>query len=242
MAQSIDFIKDRAAKTISAAKQLAVKWTWEEQTSDQMQAALTAIVGDGDATPPIIGQEEVASQAEQAMFAARGAWDSNLDDLHNRTVQGVAMAKNRNRKNPANLAVLAGLTARGTSRAETLSEALAWESAWTKIDAAWVPVAGNTLAAFKTLRQQCAEDLQQAYADTQADYRQEAEKLADMADNLEQSNQAWYADATVVFPAGTPDGDMIRSTVPTTYNPSLSKAATTTGTSAATATAVLVAK
>ncbi len=31
-------------------------------------------------------------------------------------------------------------------------------------------------------------------------------------------SEAWYADATRVFPAGTPEGDMIRSTVPTTYN------------------------
>jgi len=32
-------------------------------------------------------------------------------------------------------------------------------------------------------------------------------------------NVAWYADATRVFLAGTPEGDMIRSTVPTPYTP-----------------------
>lgn len=219
MAESIEFIKDRATKTISAAKQLITKWTWEEQTPAQMQTALEAITGNNSVTPPVIGQEEIASQAEQAMLAARGTWDAKLDALHGLTVQGVAMAKNRNRNNPANLAVLGGLSARGTSRAEILDEALAWESAWTKISPTWVPVEGNALPLFKVLRKQCAEDLQQAYTDAQADYRQEAEKLADMADSLEQSSQAWYADATAVFTAGTPDGDMIRSTVPTTYNP-----------------------
>jgi hypothetical protein len=189
-----------------------------------MQDALTAITGNSNATPPVVGQEEIASQAEQTMLAARGAWDSNLDDLHRRTVQGVSMCKNRNRNNPANLAVLSGLTARGTSRAETLAEALAWESAWAKVDATWSPLPANTLDIFRTLRKQCAEDLQQAYADSQADYRKEAETLADMAADLEQVMEAWYADATVVFPIGTAEGDMIRGTVPTTYSPSTSKA------------------
>lgn len=30
---------------------------------------------------------------------------------------------------------------------------------------------------------------------------------------------AWYADATRVFADGTPEGDMIRGTIPTTYDP-----------------------
>jgi hypothetical protein len=226
MAETIEFIKDRATKTISAAKQVATFWTWQELTIDEIQTALTAITGNSSATPPVVGQEEIASQAEQAMLAARGAWDAQLDELHRRTVQGVSMAKNRNRNNPANLAVLAGLTARGTSRAETLAEALAWESAWANIDPAWSPLPANTLAAFGVLRKLCAEDLQQGYMDEQADYRQAAEKLADMAAALEQTVEAWYADATAVFPVGTPQGDMIRSTVPTTYTPPTAKPAT----------------
>ncbi len=220
MSESIEFIKERGTKTISAAKQVAGRWTWEEMTIDQMQAKLVAITGNSTVTPPVIGQEQIASSSEQTMLAARGTWDAQLDELHRRTVQGVGMSKNRNRNNPANLAVLSALTARGTSRAETLAEALAWESAWAKVDPTWSPLPANTLAAFQTLRKQCAEDLQQAYADALADYRQEAEKLNDLAAELEEINVAWYADATTVFPVGTASGDMIRSTVPTTYTPS----------------------
>jgi len=40
-----------------------------------------------------------------------------------------------------------------------------------------------------------------------------------MGRDLEDLNEAWYAEATKVFPAGTAEGDMIRSTVPTTYTP-----------------------
>lgn len=228
MAETLEFIKDRAAKTISAAKKVAVKWTWQEQTIEQMQAALTAITGNSSVTPPIVGQEEITSQAGQAMLAQRGEWDEQLDTLHALTVQGVAMARNRNRNHPANLAVLGALSARGTSRAEILSEALSWESAWAKVDPAWAPVPMNTLPAFKVLRKQCAEDLQQAYADAQTAYRTEAEELNDMAAELEQTIEAWYADATAVFHAGSPDGDMIRSLVPTTYNPPAEKQSTAT--------------
>jgi hypothetical protein len=241
MGETIEFIKERATKTISAAKQVAVFWTWQEQSIEQIQAALTAITGNSSVTPSVVGQEEITSQAEQAMLSARGVWDEQLDDLHRRTVQGVSMAKTRNRNHPANLAVLAGLTARGTSRAETLAEALAWESAWTKVDPTWCPLPANTLAAFKALRKQCAEDLQQLYTDEQADYRQETEKLSEMAADLEQNLEAWYADATTVFRAGSAQGDMIRSTVPTTYNPPPTKTATSPAPPAATTSTVAVA-
>jgi hypothetical protein len=223
MGESIDFIKDRATKTISAAKELQTQWTWQEKTITDYQALLTGIVGDKDATPPKIGQEEIASQAEQAMKLARGAWDTNLDNLHRRTVQGVSMAKNRHRANPANFAVLSDLSARGTSRAETLKEALAWESAWAKIDPTWNPLPANTLAAFKALRKLCEEDLKTAYADAFSDWRTKSECLAQLAAQLEDVNQAWYADATDVFSPQSPEGQMIRGTIPTTYNPPADK-------------------
>lgn len=219
MGESTDFVKDRASKTLSAAQQIAAAWTWQEKTLAQMQAALVAIIGDNTAAPPVAGQEEAASAAEQAMLAARGAWDAQLDVLHRRTVQGVGMAKNKYRNDPAKLAVLGGLTARGTSRKETLDEALAWESAWAQVDPAWAPLPANTLAAFKTLRNQCEEGLRDAYSDAQSAWRKEVGRLAELVAAMEDINQAWYADATRVFPAGTPEGDMIRGTIPTTYHP-----------------------
>jgi hypothetical protein len=38
-----------------------------------------------------------------------------------------------------------------------------------------------------------------------------------MAGDLTDMSQAWYANALRVFPDGTPEGDMIRGTIPTTY-------------------------
>src|SRR5260221_8854301 len=82
MGENVDFIKGRATATLSAARTLAGQWTWQEKSIDDHQAMLTAIVGDKDAAPPIPGQEEVLSQAEAAMLAARGQWDAQLDLLH----------------------------------------------------------------------------------------------------------------------------------------------------------------
>ncbi len=43
--------------------------------------------------------------------------------------------------------------------------------------------------------------------------------LNQLAAGLEEINVAWYADATRVFPEGTAEGEMIRGTIPTTYDP-----------------------
>src|SRR5437867_872496 len=133
MSESIDFIKDRSTKTISAAKQISSQWVWDEMTVAQMQAELDAITGNKAASPPVIGLEEIASQAEQEMLSTRGLWDAQLDILHRRTVQTTTLAKTKFRKDPAALAVLSPLTASSNSRSETLAEALALESAWAKV-------------------------------------------------------------------------------------------------------------
>ena len=221
MGESVDFIKDRAGKTIAAAKQAQISagWVFQEKTIPQMEAMLKGIVGDSTATPPLAGQEEVAQTAQSAMESARGIWDAQLDVLHRYTAQGVGMAKNKSRNDPSKQALLKGLTARGTSRPEILTEALAWETAWNKLDPAWAPLPANTLVLFSALRKNCLETLQKNYLDALSEWREKAETLAMLARDMEDVNEAWYADATRVFPVGTPEGDMIRSTVPTTYNP-----------------------
>ena len=215
MGESIDFIKDRRVKTIAAALTFADEWVWEEQDIATMQAELAALTGDNNVT----GQEQVVAAAEQEMLAARGEWDGQLDVLHRRTVQGLGMAKAKFRDDPAKLNELASLTASSNSRKETLTEALLWEAAWAKIAPGWAPLPASTLAAFKTLRTACLTTLQDTYQNLRAVWRDEAEKLAQMALKMEDRSEAWYAAATLVWPAGTPEGDMIRGTVPTTYSP-----------------------
>jgi hypothetical protein len=219
MSEPVGFILDRAVKTISAARSLAPAWEWPESTAEQMQDRLTGIVGNTTVTPPVIGQQEIVSTADRAKDAAQGAWEQQLVELHRRTVQAVGMIKNKFRDTPASLAVVRNLSASSNSRKETLAEALALESAWTNVAPAWNPTTNNTLTAFAALRKQCEEDLQQGYSDAQIEWRKAVTTLNNMANDLEQICEAWYADATRVFLAGTPEGDMIRGSIPTTYTP-----------------------
>jgi len=213
------FSVNRAGYTISAARQVASLWVWSEKTPDEMQTQLETITGNKSASPPVIGQEEIASQAESAYNQAYGNWHTQLKSLHQLTVQGVNMAKTRLRNDPAGLAVVSGLHASGNTPEKILADALAWESAWSQVLATWSPTTTNTLAAFKAIRKLCADDLQLAIKDANSANLEENGKLEQMCADLEDMNVAWYADATRVFAAGTPEGDMIRSTVPTTYTP-----------------------
>ena len=220
MGASLDFIKNRSVKTIAAAKTVADTWVWDEKTIAAMQDQLDAIAGDTNATPIILGHEAAVSDLEQVMLAGRAAWDGALDRLHRLTMQALGLARTKFRNDAAKTAQLDGLSSRGTSRTVTLAEALALDSAWNSIAPAWAPLPANTLPAFQALRKQCNEQLQADYATKQSALREAAETLSVMAADLEDVNQAWYADATRVFLVGTPEGDMIRGTVPTTYSPS----------------------
>jgi len=219
MSKEVDFIKDRAVKTISVARQLGGKWVWAEADPDAMQLQLETIIGNSTATPPLVGQEEIASQAEGTQDHANGLWEQQLNEQHRRTVQALGMARTKYRNDPVSLAVLRGLTANSHSHTATLAEALAWESAWARLDTTWSPTTINTFAAFKVLRKQCAEDLQTDASDTHAAWRTEVVKLNAMANDLEELLEAWYADAQRMFGEGTPEGTLIRAAIPTTYTP-----------------------
>ncbi|MEO7932686.1 MAG: hypothetical protein ABIT76_05970 [Chthoniobacterales bacterium] len=223
MSESVEFIKNRAVKTISAANQVAADWVWPEKSPAEMQTQLHGIIGDTDATPPVVGQEEIVATAQQTMLGSRIAWDAGLDQLHLWTTQGLGMARIKYRNQPLQFAKLDGLTAVGSSREETLAEALEWQTAWKKLDPSWAPLPANTLVAFEALRDQCAGDLKTHYAAKQSDLRDETNTLAALARDMEDINEAWYADVCRVFVAGTPHGDMIRSTIPTTYTPPTAK-------------------
>jgi hypothetical protein len=230
MTSDSQFSITRAISTLSAAKQVAAKWVSSEISLAQMQSQLDAVTGNSTTTPPVVGQVEIASQAQRNHDGALGDWRAGLKELHQRSVQALNMAKTKFRNDPASLAVLSSLHAAGGSPDKILSEALAWESAWGQLAPTWSPTTTNTLAAFKLLRKQCAEDLQTAYTDADSANREAAGTLEQMCESLEDTNVSWYADATRIFPAGTPEGDMIRSSIPTTYTPPADKTATATST------------
>lgn len=225
MTEQCRFFVGRASATIAAAEQVAGRWTYQEVTIPDMTAALQAVTGNPSSDPPLIGQDEIATKADRAYYGAIGAWETGLTDLHRRTQQALAGLKNKYRNDPANLAVVSGLVADGKSREGKLSEALSCYAAWNQLCPDWKPATANTLTAFATLRKQCAEDLKTAVEKTEAAMMEENAKLKIMCLALEDTNVGWYGDATHFFPASDPDGQMIRSTIPTTYVPKPGKPA-----------------
>jgi len=133
-------------------------------------------------------------------------------------MNGIALAGTHFADQPTKLALLDNLTATGGSRQGILDEALTWESAWSQADATYCPLATVTLTAFDALRLQCLTTLQTDYNTKYSAWRDQVGLLGQMSSALEKVLVAWYSDATRIFPAGTPEGDMIRGTIPTTYD------------------------
>src|ERR1043165_7692639 len=145
MTNTIDFVLERAQATCAVQTQMAGTWVWDEKTVAQWNTEIAAV----------IAQKEASEDAAADMKTARGSMDGGIDDLHTKTMQGLGIAKTKYRNDPAKLSVIQSLTASASSRTGILEEALNWESAWEKLDPAWEPLTGLTLASFKTLRTGC---------------------------------------------------------------------------------------
>lgn len=208
MSDSIDFCLQRSQATRAAQAAIVTVWVWEEKTLAQWDSSID----------DFILQIEVVEDADADVLGKRGDLDAALDALRSLTRRCLSIAKNKYRTTPAKLEVLANLRVEAGSRSGKIQESLEWESAWEEVDAAWVPLTGVTLAIFKTQRL-AAQTLLETYTNTRASARGEATKLIQLKDQLSGDCRAWYEAATNVFLEGTPEGDMIRSTVPTTYTP-----------------------
>ena len=159
---------------------------------------------------------EAVQDANADVLGKRGELDAALEALRSLTRRCLSIAKNKFRNTPAKLEVLDLLKVEAGSRSGKLQEALEWESAWEEVDAAWVPLTGVNLASFKTQRL-AAGALLETFTCVQATAKGEGTRLTQLKDQLSEDCRAWYEAATNVFLEGTPEGDLIRSTVPTTY-------------------------
>ena len=211
MSDSIDFVLHRAQASRAAQAAIATGWVWEEKTVAQWDSGIAAF---------ILQMEAVEDAAADAL-GKRGDLDAALEALRSLTRRCLSITKNKFRNTPAKLEVLGLLKVEASSRSGKLQEALEWESAWEEVDVAWVPLTGVNLTSFKTQRL-AAQTLLETYTNISASARGESTKLTQLKDQLSADCRAWYEAATNVFLEGTPEGDMIRSTVPTTYNPASS--------------------
>ena len=208
MGSSLEFIEARLQATRDAQTEIAATWVWEEQTVVQWDTRVSDFTA----------KKAASDTQEGVMLNKRALFEGTVVQIHDLTVDGVKMARIKWRKDEPRKAVLATVHADGGGRDTGQKEARAWAAVWSSFDAAWVPTPGNTLAAFNTLVT-LSETQENAFKLEHTKWREKAEELNDFAEACEDLCIAWYAAATTVFPEGTPQGDMIRSTVPTTYTP-----------------------
>ena len=155
------------------------------------------------------------SAARITLQGAAAGWNEHLGEVHDITRHAAVLSKKRFAGEPAKLALFAGLKPSNSSRAIIVKMGTDLAEAWQKADATWVPVEGATLAALKGLRTQCGSDGSD-HAQKLAQWRAAVADLNAAAEALHDDNVTWYTAATRQFPASTPFGDMIRSTVPVT--------------------------
>ena len=96
----IGFILDRAKTTRHAQEDLKFSWMWNEKTLEQWDNEIAGLQR----------MQEAFSTAEFSRNSTRAALDADLQDLHRRTMQWLAMAKFHFREDLAKYEAIKRLT------------------------------------------------------------------------------------------------------------------------------------
>jgi hypothetical protein len=206
----IGFILARAITTRHAQEDLKPSWMWNEKTLEQWDSEIEDLQR----------MQETCSTAVFNRNSTRAALNADLQDLHRRTMQWLAMAKFHFREDPSKYEAIKRLTCKGVGRLGIAREAMDLEVAWQEVGPEWEPTEMNTLASFQALREEC-NNLDAAFIAAHGNLRTQSEILNHKAAALNRANVAWYAAATRLFPAGTAEGEMIRRSIPTGYSPAV---------------------
>ena len=226
---SVAFVIERATKTTAAQVTVAPTWMWDVKSSSEWAADLAQTDGG------VAGTLGFIANRDHVLYEnARGTLGARFADMKARTKQAVLLMRGRAVRDPRLAPAVDELTAKGTSWREIESEAEDCLAVWTTTfgGAAYVPVATNTYAQFKALFEgapaaggvpaiPALRALKTPYNEALAVARVSVGRYNALISRMEDQCVQWYADATAVFLEGTPEGDMIRSTVPTSadYNP-----------------------
>lgn len=220
MSFSVQEVWERAVPSHSAMVELQAEagWVWPEQTPAEVKAQMDGL--------NVLRDEESALNVAQEN--ARRVLDGRLKVLETLTVNGKAAGQFRFRAAPEKLAVLNALVDYGAGRSDTLDEARDFEAAWEKLEPGWSFDSAVNLAAYKALRPEI-ETLRTAYSDAKTAWRTAAGQITKQAAELSAVLVAWYDAATRQFAESTPEGAMLRGTIPTYYSAPPTPPVTPTG-------------
>jgi hypothetical protein len=206
--RSILFVDTRTTASKAAQDIVKAVWLWEEKTVPQWLADMAEF--------DTLDVAETTKRAE--LRSAALAWNGTTAAIKEITKDVVGFARIRFRKQPSKLRHFTVLKTNAKGRHSIYQQGLDAHKAWVETDPTWEPrvdltnsVLGSALAS--------ALALGDMHATKKAQWRTAASDLYTKARELDDDCVAWYAAATQHFAFGTSYGDMIRSTVPTTYNP-----------------------
>ncbi len=155
---------------------------------------------------------------DSAESSVRTAFNSALGALHLRCTQDLPSAKVYFAGDPAKFGRFENLLAGGKSVNERFDEAEKLIIAWEGAEAGWSPRAGHTLQALKDMLAQC-KTLQTQLGTAHSDDSAEHKTFNALANALWDKSVDWYTVATGQFNEETPEGQLIRANVPTSYTP-----------------------
>jgi hypothetical protein len=168
--------------------------------------------------------EQAHVDAESDERQAHRVAEILLAELHKSTVRALAVVRVAWAGDQERMEVVAPLRASAQKGAAILGEAEAWETAWAELDPAYAPVPELTLPGFQAQIVAAQEALAEARRMTVRRQRAGA-RLALALASLNQFNLRLYAVATAMFGPETPEGEMVRKTITTTYVPRYHEAA-----------------
>jgi hypothetical protein len=205
---SIEFTRTRAQATREAQAILAAaptNWVWSQKMVPQWDNDIAKL-------DQLLASESL--QRTQWRNAAED-WQVDLNEIQEMTRQVAAIGRVHFRNHDVKRVCFECLRTDGASRAAVYEQGLAARDAWQEADAQWTFAPDVTLAAFSALLSSSLAK-QSVHSAKLAAWRNASAAVMEKARNLDRDNIAWFAEATRRFPAGTTEGDMIRSTVPRT--------------------------
>ena len=224
---SIEFVKDRTAKTAAVQATLAAlptgAWVWPLKTVAAWTADDEQLDG---AKPGTVAQVAKAAGLEKQQ--AFSVLDTRYTTLHTRTLQAVGVMRSRALADASLRPVVDELSARGDSNRAIEEEGEELLAAWSlEFGENFVPAPDNTYVKLKELFEGAAapvavptlRKLKTDYKEARARGRRAEGVYNVLISRLEDECVQWYAEATAVFPEGTTNGDLIRGQIPTSYNP-----------------------
>ncbi len=213
---SVEFSRTRAQATRNAQALIraggtppGTGWLWSEKNVVQWDDDLA-----------VTDQLIAAESAKHTQWRdAADLWENDLIEVQRITRAVARKGSFHFRANPVKKRKFDALHTDGENRADIFDQGLAARDAWEAADPAWVVETDLPLGSFSSLLV-ATQARQATHSAKLAAWRHAAAELMEKARAVDVDNVAWYAEATREFPAGTSEGDMIRSTVPTTSRPS----------------------